>query len=96
MKNAVCDAYVKYGMNVFEHDHTEKRRMREEEADEVALGQAEGRIRKKGRTDLDRHAMTLGVASGGTVHGDYGFSDDETEEVTLVADATEDDLEGGW
>jgi hypothetical protein len=38
--------------------------------------------------------MTLGVSSGGTVHGDYGFSDDEAEEVTLVVDSTEDDLEG--
>ena len=30
VKNAVCDAYVKYGMNVFEHDHTEKLRMPQE------------------------------------------------------------------
>jgi hypothetical protein len=52
VKNAVCDAYVKYGVNVFEHDHTENLRMREEE----------------------------GVSSGGTVHGDYRFSDDEAEE----------------
>jgi hypothetical protein len=59
VKNDVCDAYVKYGMNVFEHDHTEKLRMREEET-----------------------------------HGDYGFSDDEAEEVTLVVDEVEDDLEG--
>ncbi len=62
-------------MNVFEHDHTEKLRMREEETDEVALGQSEGVNRKKDRTDPDRRAMTLGVSSGGTAHGDYGFSD---------------------
>jgi hypothetical protein len=68
VKNDVCDAYVKYGVNVFEHDHTEKLRMREEE----------------------------GVSSGGTVHGDYRFSDDEAEEVTLVVDVAEDDLEGEW
>ncbi len=96
VKNAVCDAYVKYGMNVFEHDHTEKLRMREEEADEVSLGQSEGGNRKKDRTDPDRRAMTLGVSSGGTAHGDYGFSDDEAEEVTLVVDSAEDDLEGAW
>ncbi len=97
LKNDVCDAYVKYGMNVFEHDHTEKLRMREEETDEVTLGETEGGSRKKDRTDpdyTDRQAMTLGVSSGGTVHGDYGFSDDEAEEVTLVVDEVEDDLEG--
>ena len=33
-------------------------------------------------------------SSGGTAHGDYGFSDDETEEVSLVVDSVEDDLEG--
>jgi hypothetical protein len=67
VKNDVCDDYVKYGMNVFEHDHTEKLRMWEEEADEVTLGQAEGDSLKKGHTDPDRQAMTLGVSSGGTV-----------------------------
>ena len=35
-----------------------------------------------------------GVSSGGTVHGDYGFSDDEAQEVSLVVDSVEDDLEG--
>ena len=94
VKNAVCDAYVKYGMNAFEHEHAEKLRIREEAAEEVALGQAEGGSRKKGRADPDRRAMTFGVSSGGTAHGDYGFSDDETEEVSLVVDSVEDDLEG--
>ena len=28
VKNAVCDAYVKYGMNAFEHEHAEKLRIR--------------------------------------------------------------------
>ena len=32
--------------------------------------------------------------AGGTAHGDYGFSDDEAEEVSLVVDSVEDDLEG--
>ena len=61
---AVCDAYVKYGMNVFEHEHSEKLRIREEEADELSLGQAEGDNHKKGRPDPDRRAMTVGVSSG--------------------------------
>ena len=60
----------------------------------MALGQAEGGSRKKGRADPDRRAMTLGVSCGGTVHGDYGFSDDESEEVPLVVDSVDDDLEG--
>ncbi len=71
-----------------------KLRVREEAAEEVALGQAEGGSRKKGRADPDRRTMTLGVSSGETAHGDYGFSDDEAEEVSLVVDSVEDDLEG--
>jgi len=81
-------------MNVFEHEHAEKLRVREEAAEEVALGQAEGVSRKKGHADADRRAMTFCVSSGGTAHGDYGFSDDEAEEVSLVVDSVEDDLEG--
>ena len=38
--------------------------------------------------------MTLGVSSGGAGHDDYGFSDDEAAEVSLVVDSAEDDLEG--
>ena len=81
-------------MNVFEYKHTEKQRTREEESDEVSLGQTEGGSRKKGRTDPERRIMTLGVSSGGTVHALYGFSDEEEEEVSLVVDSAEDDLEG--
>jgi hypothetical protein len=88
VKNTVCDAYVKYGMNVFEHENTENLRIREEESDEVTLGQTEGDSPKKDRTDPDRWTLTLGVSSGGGAHGDYGFSDDETEEeVSLVVDS---------
>jgi hypothetical protein len=64
-------------MNVFEYEHAEKQRIREEQADEVALGQAEGGSRKKGRTDPERQTMTLGVSSGGAADDEYGFSDDE-------------------
>ena len=81
MKIAVCEAYIKYGMNVFEYEHAEKKRIREE-ADEVSLGQAEGVSRKTGRTDPERRIMTLGVSSGGTAHAVYGFSDEEEEEVS--------------
>ncbi len=77
VKIAVCEAYIKYGMNVFEYEHTEKQRIREEETDEVSLGQAEGDSRKKDHTDPERWIMTLGVSSGGTAHAVYGFSDEE-------------------
>jgi hypothetical protein len=66
VKNAICEAYVKYGMNVFEYEHTEKERIREEETDEVSLDQTQGVIRKKGHTEQERRIMTLGVCSGGT------------------------------
>ena len=49
MKIGVCEDYIKYGMNVFEYEHTEKQRIREEEADEVSLGQA--RSHRSGTTD---------------------------------------------
>jgi len=42
VKNTVCDACVKYGMNVFEYEDAEKQRIREEQSDEVVLGKAEG------------------------------------------------------
>jgi hypothetical protein len=38
--------------------------------------------------------MTLGVYSGGTVDAEFEFSDDETQEVSLKVDSTEDYLEG--
>jgi hypothetical protein len=38
--------------------------------------------------------MTLGVCSGGTADAEFGFSDDETQEVSLEVDSMEDDLEG--
>ena len=59
-----------------------------------SLGQTEGDSLKKDHTDPERWIMTLGVSSGGTADAVYGFSDEETEEVSLVVDSTEDDLEG--
>jgi hypothetical protein len=66
VKNAIFEAYVKYGMNVFEYEHTEKERIREEETDEVSLEQAQGVIHKKDHTEQERRIMTLSVCSGGT------------------------------
>jgi hypothetical protein len=84
VKNTVSDAYVKYGMNVFEYEHVEKQCIREEQTDEVALGQVEGDSRKKVHTDPERQTMTLGVSSGGVADDEYGFSDDEPDtHVTL-------------
>jgi hypothetical protein len=81
VKIAVCETYIKYGMNVFEYEHTEKQRIREE-TDEVSLGQTEGDSHKKDHTDPERRILTLGVSSGGTTHSVYGFSDEEEEEVS--------------
>jgi hypothetical protein len=79
VKNTVCNAYVKYGMNVFEYEDTENQRIREEQSDEVVLGQTEGGSWKKDRTDPERQTMTSGVSSsGGAGDDEYGFSDDES------------------
>jgi hypothetical protein len=48
---------------------------------------------KKDRTDAEAHMMTLGVSSGGAADDEYGFSDDEVEEVTLQVDSVEENLE---
>jgi hypothetical protein len=96
VKDAVCEAYVKYGMKVFEYETAEKQRIREEQADEVTVGQAEGGSRKKGHTDAEGHMMTLGVSSGGVADDKYGFSDDEVEEVALQVDSVEEDLKLHW
>ncbi len=37
VKDAILEAYVAYGSKVFEHEHTENQRIRQEQADEVAL-----------------------------------------------------------
>ena len=58
-----------------EKDESDSPPEKDESLDELSLGQAEGVSRKKGRADADRRAMTVCVSSGGTTHGDYGFSD---------------------
>jgi hypothetical protein len=40
----------KYGMNVFEYEHAEKERIREEEKDKVSLEQIQGVSHKKDHT----------------------------------------------
>ena len=42
MKDAIAKAYVRYGMHVFEHEHAKKERIRENQADEAELEQAQG------------------------------------------------------
>jgi len=76
-------------MKVLEYEHTQKQCIREEQADGVTLGQAEGESRKKDHTDAERQIMTLGVSSGGTADDDFGFSDDEAEDVTFQVDSAE-------
>jgi hypothetical protein len=51
-------------------------------------------IHKKGRREEERRIMTLGVSSGGSTDTEFGFSDDETDEVSLEVHRTEEDLEG--
>ena len=60
VKDALCEAYVKYGMKVFEYETTEKQRIREEQADEVTVGQAE-RPHRCGRTHDDIGRVLWGV-----------------------------------
>ena len=42
---------------MFEYEHAEKQRIRQEQADEVTVGQAEGGSRKKSRTDAAEHIL---------------------------------------
>jgi hypothetical protein len=48
------------------------------------------------RTEEERHTMTLGVCSGVPVDEEFGFSEEETVEVSLeeVVERGEEDLEG--
>ncbi len=57
MKDAIVEAYVAYGSKVFEHEHTEKQRIRQEQTDEAALQQAQGGSRKKDRREEEGHEM---------------------------------------
>jgi hypothetical protein len=77
VKDATVEANVRYGMHVFEHEHAEKERIRENQADEAKLEQAQGGSRKKCRREEERRTMTLGVNSGMTADDEFGFSDEE-------------------
>ncbi len=68
---------------MWEYEHTEQQRIRENQTDEMTLEQAEGGSRKKGRTEEERHIMTLGVCSGVFVDEEFGFSEEEAAEVDM-------------
>jgi len=90
VQDAVCDGFVKYGMKVFEYEHTEKQRIRQEQADEVAVGQAEGGSRKKSRTHTADPMMTFGQTCPWEDDDDYGFGDNEVQEVGCPVESVED------
>ncbi len=96
MKDAIAKAYVRYGMHVFEHEHAKKERIRENQADEAELEQAQGGSRKKCRREEERRTMTLGVNSGVTADDEFGFSDEEVAVVSVEEgmERADEDLEG--
>ncbi len=47
MKDTIVEAYVVYGMNVFEYEHTDKQRILENQTDETAVDQTESDNHKK-------------------------------------------------
>ncbi len=81
VQGAVLDAYVVYGLNVFEHEYTHKERIRENKAHEAEVELAHGGSRKKCRRLDSRQTMLLGVSSGVNTAETCGFSDDDAEEV---------------
>ena len=78
VKDAIVEAYLVYGMNVFEYEHAEKQRILENQTDETAVQQVQGGSRKKCRREEERRTMQLGVFSGVPVDDDCGFRDEET------------------
>ena len=55
VKDAIVEAYVVYGMNVFEYEHSENQRILENQTDEAVVQQAQGdnckKCRRGGATD---------------------------------------------
>ena len=95
MKDAIVESYVVYGMNAFEYEYAEKERIRENQAHEAEVEQAEGGSRKKCRRQEARETMALGVCSGVNTDEVYGFSDDDEGQVSLEeVEGVEEDLEG--
>jgi hypothetical protein len=76
-KHEVVEAYVVYGLNVFEYEYAEKERIRQNQAHETQVEQAVGGSRKKCRTQEASQPMTLGVSSGVNTDEGYGLSDDD-------------------
>ena len=66
---------------MFEHEHAEKERIRQNQAHEAQVDQAQGGSRKKCRRPESRQTMLLGVSSGVNTDEACGFSDDDTGEV---------------
>ena len=77
MKDAIVEAYVAYASKVLEYEHTEKQRIRQEQAGEAALQQAQGGSRKKGHREEEGHELALRAYSGGLVDSAFGFSEEE-------------------
>ena len=69
----IFEAYVVYGMNVFEYEHAEKQRNLENQTDEAAAHQVQGDSRKKcrSRREEERQTMQFGVFSGVPADDDW-------------------------
>jgi hypothetical protein len=81
---------------VWEYEHVEHQRIRENQTDEMSLEQTEGGNHKKGHTEEERHTMTFGVCLGVSVDEEFGFSEEEAAEVSFEEEVErgEEDLEG--
>jgi hypothetical protein len=64
VKHEIVEAYVVYGLNVFEYEYAEKERIRQNQAHETQVEQAVGDNRKKCRRQEAPQTVTLGVCSG--------------------------------
>jgi len=82
-KHEVVEAYVVYGLNVFEYEYAEKERIRQNQAHETQVEQAVGGSRKKCRRQEAPQTMTLGVSSGVNTDEGYGLSDDDEGQVLV-------------
>ena len=56
--------------------------------------QVQGGIHKKDHREEEGHELALCVYSGGIVDSDFGFSEEETDEVSLEEQRVEEDFEG--
>ena len=97
VKDAIVAAYVVYGMNVFECEDAEKQRILENQTDEAETEETEGVNLKKYHREEERRTMKWGVFSAVPADDDYGFTDEETDDVSLEEEmeqvSPEEDLE---